>query len=318
MVLSHEGGPRMRPDEFRLLRELVNRHSGMSFDEPSQYVFERRLRERVRATQSADFTQYYQYLKFHPQGAQELDEAIDALVTNETYFFREDYQLRAFQGEVLPRLRDAAMESGRRRLVFWSAGCSTGEEVYTLAILILQSGLFDGWDVRVFGNDISRRVLNVARRAVYSPHSFRVMPPEYDQYFVDDEHGRRVHPRVRSLCQFGHFNLLDRDRAALLGRVDAVFCRNVLIYFDLESRRRVIESYFDRLQPGGYLFLGHSESLLHVSTAFELAHLSSDMVYRRPPDGPAGRKSVPPRRSERPRLAPRPAPVGPETKKEGR
>jgi chemotaxis protein methyltransferase CheR len=113
------------------------------------------------------------------------------------------------------------------------------------------------------------------------------MPPQYEEYFEPDPGGRRVAERVRALCQFGHFNLMERERAAILGRVDAIFCRNVLIYFDTESRRKVIESFYDRLQPGGFLMLGHSESLLHVSTAFELAHLPTDMVYRRPL-GPTG------------------------------
>lgn len=276
----------MRRDEFRLLRDLVNRRSGMHFDEASLFVFERRLRERLKHVGVSDFSAYYQYLCFHPRSAEEMDEAIDALVTNETYFFREDYQLRAFSGEILPRLHEQAKSANRRRIVVWSAGCSTGEEVYSLAILLLESRLFDGWDVRVFGNDISKRVLQIARRGIYPPHSFRAMPATYDAYFQPDSSvirgGRRVDDRVRSLCQFGNFNLLERGRSAIIGRVDAIFCRNVLIYFDPASRKSVIDTFYERLLPGGYLMLGHSESLLNVSTAFELAHLSSDMVYRRP------------------------------------
>ena len=280
-----DSGPRMRRDEFRLLRDLVNKRSGMFFDDASFFVFERRLRERAKALGVTDFSSYYQHLRFHPRGAEEIDEAIDALVTNETYFFREEYQLRAFGEDILPRLHELAVRGHRKRLVIWSAGCSTGEEVYTLAILVLRSRLFDGWDVRIFGNDISKRVLGIARRGVYPRHSFRAMPALYDEYFEPEATpggGRRVVDRVRSLCQFGHFNLLERERASILGRVDAIFCRNVLIYFDPASRRSVIEGFYERLQPGGYLMLGHSESLLNVSTAFELAHLAADMVYRRP------------------------------------
>ena len=272
----------MRRDEFRLLRDLVNTRAGMFFDESSFHVFERRLRERLRVRSLPDFTSYYQFLRFHREGTEELDEAIDALVTNETYFFREEYQLRAFRDELLPRLREKGLQNQHKRLVIWSAGCSTGEEVYTLAILLLSSGFFDGWDLRIFGNDISKRVLGVARRAVYPSHSFRSMPPEYERFFENDGSGRRVIEKVRALCQFGHFNLMERERSAVLGRVDAIFCRNVLIYFDLASRRRVIDTFFERLHPGGHLMLGHSESLLNVSTSFELAHLSTDMVYRKP------------------------------------
>jgi chemotaxis protein methyltransferase CheR len=279
-----ESGPRLRLEEFRLLRDLVNRHSGMHFDDTSMFIFERRLRERLKALNLTEFTAYYHYLKYHPNALSELEDAVEALVTNETYFFREEYQLRAFRKDLLPQIRARAIERGTKRVVLWSAGCSTGEEVYTLAILVAHSGLFDGWDVRVFGNDISKRVLAIARRAVYPPGSFRAMPAEYAEYFSEDAEGMRVHPKIRAMCQFGHLNLLDRDKTSLLGRVDAIFCRNVLIYFDAESRRRVIDTFYERLQPGGHLLLGHSESLLHVSTAFELAHLSSDMVYRRPMD----------------------------------
>jgi chemotaxis protein methyltransferase CheR len=182
--------------------------------------------------------------------------------------------------------------------MLWSAGCSTGEEVYTLAILVARSGLFEGWDVRIFGNDISRRVLTTARRAVYAPSSFRAMPPEYAEYFEQDEGGVRVHPRIRAMCQFGHLNLLDREKTVLLGSVDAIFCRNVLIYFDPSSRKKVIDTFYERLHPGGHLLLGHSESLLHVSTAFELAHLSSDMVYRKPTDARERPSSEPGLRGE--------------------
>ena len=230
-----------------------------------------------------DFGSYQRYLRFDPRGKEELELAIDLLLPRETYFFREPAQLTTFVDEVVPRL---AQDAVGRSLHVWSAGCSTGEEVYTLAILVLRCPLFSGWDVRVFGNDISKRVLGIARRGVYPRHSFRAMPPLYDEFFEPDASipggGRRVIERVRSLCQFGQFNLLERDRAAILGRVDAIFCRNVLIYFDPASRRSVIEGFYERLQPGGYLMLGHSESLLNVSTAFELAHQPSDMVYRRP------------------------------------
>ena len=164
----------------------------------------------------------------------------------------------------------------------WSAGCSSGEEVYTIAILLLESGLFEGWDIRVFGNDISRRVLHKARRAVYTEASFRTTDARYAPYFVDVPEGRQVHPRIRAMCHFGHLNLLDHSRTAIVGRVDAVFCRNVLIYFDSESRKKAIDTFYQRLVAGGYLLLGHSESLLNASTAFELVHVSTDLVYRRP------------------------------------
>ena len=284
MPILFDRGPQLRQEDFRLLRDLINRFCGIHFGEDARFVVERRLRERLRALSLDDFGAYYHYLRYHPEAQSELESAVDLLTTNETYFFREDYQLRAFVREILPELKERALAGGSRRLAVWSAGCSTGEEVYTLAILLEDSGLFTGWDLRVFGNDISRRVLQKARRAVYSESSFRAMPARYERFFVETEGGRQVHPRIRALCHFGHLNLMDRGRTAIVGRVDAVFCRNVLIYFDQASRKRVIDTFYERLLPGGYLLLGHSESLLNTSTAFELVHVSTDLVYRRPLD----------------------------------
>jgi chemotaxis protein methyltransferase CheR len=278
---SSDHQPRLRADDFRLLRDLINDHAGLHFDEDSLYLFERRLGERLAALELCGFGEYYKYLRFNARGKAEIEESIEQLTTKETYFFRQEYQLRAFASELLPRLAEANGDSGR--LNVWSAGCSTGEEVYTIAILIARSGLFQGWNVRVVGSDISKRNVTTARRGVYRAGSFRTTPPEIRrEYFVEDPEGMRVAERIRTMCHFGQLNLLDRVRATLVGRVDAVFCRNVLIYFDVRSRKKVIDNLYDRLTPGGFLMLGHSESLLNVSTAFELVHLSEDLVYRKP------------------------------------
>lgn len=282
MPLLSDRGPRLRVEEFRLLRDLINAFCGIHFGDDSMFVVERRLRDRLQALGLDDFGQYYQYLRYHPEARAEIERAVDVLTTNETYFFREDYQLSAFRNEILPELYRRGEQSGTRRLTVWSAGCSTGEEVYTLAILVSEMPEFEGWDVRIFGNDISRRVLQKARHAVYRQSSFRTMPPQYQGYFVETPEGRQVHPKIRAMCHFGHLNLLDRSRVGVVGRVHVVFCRNVLIYFDPASRTKVIDTFYERLLPGGYLLLGHSESLLNVSTKFELAHLSTDLVYRRP------------------------------------
>jgi chemotaxis protein methyltransferase CheR len=272
--------PRLRAEEFQLLRQFINEHSGIMLSTDARMTLERKLVERVLALGLPGFREYCAYLRNHPQRKTEMERAVDLVTTNETYFFRELTQLRAFEQEVLPQLKAAA--KSRKRLTIWSAGCSSGEEVYTLSILVERSGLFTDWEVRIVGNDISRRVLQLARNGVYRESSFRAMPEEYAEYFVKTAAGRAVRPSVRNLCHFGHFNLLDEARVAMIGRVDAIFCRNVLIYFDQASRRRVIQAFYDRLEPQGYLMLGHSESLLHTSTAFELAHLRGDLAYRKP------------------------------------
>jgi chemotaxis protein methyltransferase CheR len=242
---------------------------------------ESRLSERLINLDLSSYDAYYHYLLYDPRGEEELEQSAEILTTNETYFFREDYQLRAFSKELLLRLRDK-LEKRRRRMI-WSAGCSSGEEAYTIAMIVLDSGLFDGWDVRIFGSDISSRMLAKARLGVYGPSAFRAMPEDaIKRHFSEVRGGMRVNDPVRSLCHFGRLNLLDEEKIVFVGRADVVFCRNVLIYFDKRSKSRGISILYDRLNDGGYLLLGHTESLINLSTAFELVHLKDDLVYRRP------------------------------------
>jgi chemotaxis protein methyltransferase CheR len=273
---------RLRPNEFRLLRDLVNAHAGLQYDDDALILFDRRLSERLAVLHLSSFDEYYKYLRFNVRGPAELEEVLERVTTNETYFFRQEYQLRAFKNEILPRLHEANVS--RRRLAIWSAGCSTGEEAYTLAMLVYESGLFQDWDLRIIGSDICKQNVAFARRGVYRGGAFRTTPIEYRRnYFVEEEDGIHVTETIRKLCYFGQLNLMDAGKAGIVGRVDAVFCRNVLIYLDVRSRRKVIDCLHERLVPGGILFLGHSESLLNVTTAFELVHLSEDLVYRKPP-----------------------------------
>lgn len=283
MRFSGRGSPRLRlvPEEFRLLRDMINVHFGLHFDDSGLYLFERRLADRVAALELSSFDEYYKYLRFNANGRRELEEAIETLTTKETYFFRQEYQLRAFQNELLPRI--ARANAASRQVSVWSAGCSTGEEAYTIAMLMLQSGTMYNWDMRVIGSDLSKNSVAFARRGVYRGASFRTMSEQLlNRYFTRAEGGYQVIDSVRRLCHFGQLNLLDNVRASNVGRVDAIFCRNVLIYFDEQKKKRVIDTLYQRLVPGGYLLLGHSESLLNVSTAFELVHLKEDLVYRKP------------------------------------
>lgn len=267
-------------EEFRLIRELILRYCGVMLTDEQRAHVERRLRERLIVLGLPDFRAYYRYLRFDPSGAAEIENAAEAVTTHETYFFREAYQLEAFQREILPELY--VSRQSVRRLAIWSAGCSTGEEVYTLAMLLLEAGIPNGWDVRVLGTDLSRRVIAHARRGIYGPASFRCCPERYRRaYFVSVPEGLAVSSTVRALCHFGQLNLIDAARMSLIGRVDVVFCRNVLIYLHPSARQTVIEQLYRRLTPGGYLLLGHSESLLGTTTLFEPVVLSTDLVYRR-------------------------------------
>jgi chemotaxis protein methyltransferase CheR len=271
--------PRLEAHDFRAIAEHIRRVSGIRLTEDMRASIERRLAERVVALGFGGYSEYQRYLAETGDHA-EVERAVELIATNETYFFRDLPQLGAFERDVLPELQKLALP--RRQLNVWSAGCSTGEEAYTLAIMLARSRRFFGWNLRVFGNDICRKVVQTARRGVYRGASFRAMPPEYEHYFEKTAEGSAIDPAIRAMCQFARFNLLDSAAAAMFGRVDVIFCRNVLIYFDDDARRRVISMFYERLHPGGYLLLGHSDSLLQFTTAFELAHLSGDLAFRKP------------------------------------
>ncbi|PLX93357.1 MAG: chemotaxis protein CheR [Desulfuromonas sp.] len=279
----------MNSEEFRLLRDFVYHYCGLHFTEESKYLLEKRLAKRLQHHQLKGFKDYYYLLRYSPSKDQELTEVIDALTTNETYFFREEFQLRTFTQEILPEIRKRKEAQGEKTIRIWSAGCSSGEEPYTIAMLILDLPAFHDWKVEIVGTDISQRVLQIARKGHYGDSSFRTTDPLIKQrYFSPAEGKYRVADRVRELVTISHLNLFDAPRVSLLGRMDVVFCRNVIIYFDMMAKKKVVESFYNRLRPGGFLLLGHSESLMNITNSFALRHFAHDMVYQRPELGGPG------------------------------
>jgi len=268
--------------EYRLLTELIYEFCGIRFEESSRYMVTRRLLPRLRELNLQNFTDYFRYLKYNPRARAELDELVERVTTNETYFFREDYQLRAFTDEILPEL--AAQHVDDKRIRIWSAGCSSGEEAYTIAILCSESPFLRGFHVEIFGNDISKKVLSMARAARYPQSAFRATDKRYmDRYFRKvDELKYELTDEIKQMVTFGHLNLLDSLGLSLVGQNDVIFCRNVMIYFDEPVRKTVLKNLYRRLRPRGYLLLGHSESLLNMTTEFEVIALKNDLVYRRP------------------------------------
>jgi chemotaxis protein methyltransferase CheR len=267
--------------EFRLIRDVIHDYCGIDFREDSLHVLQRRLAVRLEALGLPTFAAYHRYLLYDADRRAELEHIVERVTTNETYFFREAGQLAALTDEILPEL--ARRRPRGRRLNVWSAGCATGEEAYSVAILIVESGRFTDWDVRVFGNDISRRVLQTARQGAYGRSSFRATEERYlRRYFREVDGKQHVRDEIKALVSFGHINLLDEAMLSIVGEVDIILCRNVIMYFDVAVRKRVVATFHQKLVRGGYLLLGHSESLLNLTTAFELVHLRHDMVYRKP------------------------------------
>jgi chemotaxis protein methyltransferase CheR len=267
-------------DVFRLLREQIYRRSGIWFSDTSKYLLQKRLSPRARELNFDTFQKYFYFLQYDPRADSEFDHIFDLVTTNETYFFREPAQLQAFIEEVVP---DVLSRKTVKKVRIWSAGCSSGEEPYSIAMLLQESGWYEHAAFEIFASDINQQVLMKARKGQYRENAFRATEPKLrDRYFTREaDNSWRVIDEIRNRISFGRLNLYDEARVSLLGHLDVVFCRNVIIYFDDASKKVVVNNFYNRLVDGGYLLLGHSESLISLSAQFKLRHLKHDMVYQR-------------------------------------
>ncbi|MDD5285748.1 MAG: protein-glutamate O-methyltransferase CheR [Desulfuromonadaceae bacterium] len=273
----------MSEDEFLLIRDCIYGHCGIFFDSDSKYILEKRLSRRLTDLDLHSFFDYYHYLKYNRNKDQELTDIMDVLTTNETYFFRESFQLKAFTDEIIPELIKVKSARNNRSLRIWSAGCSTGEEPYTIAMLLSDIPELKGWNIEIIGTDISQRVLQHARRAVYGKSSFRATEDlQLKLFFNQQDDGYKIKDSIREQVTISHLNLFDTNRMIMLGKMDIIFCRNVIIYFDLAAKKRVVESFYNALHDGGFLLLGHAESLMNITTLFTLRHFKNDLIYQKP------------------------------------
>jgi chemotaxis protein methyltransferase CheR len=271
-------------EEFRLLRDFIHERFGLFFDESHRASLRGRLAPRLALLGLLSFEDYYHYLRFAPDRAQEQQRMVSHLTNNETYFFREQPQLDVFSKHVLRALKERKSRRGEHALHVLSAGCSTGEEPLTLAMILFDSGqFFWGWDVRVTGVDVDEAALEKARRGVYHQNSLRaVTPPQLERHFSHEDGGVRVRDSIRRAVTLRAGNLLEPETYRPLSPVDVIFCRNVLIYFSDASIQRVVGLFHQALAPGGYLFLGHAESLARVSSSFVPIRFQGAIVYQKP------------------------------------
>jgi chemotaxis protein methyltransferase CheR len=272
--------PRLSLQEFQELQRIFNGAAGLSFDDSALSLFQRRLASRLPLHDLDSYRAYARLLQFGPHSEPELAAALDLLTSGETYFFRHREQLAVLSGTILPAL--AVANAASRRLNVWSAGCSSGEEAYTVAILLHESGLFEGWNVRIVGTDLSHERVELARQGCYFQGAFRSTDGRIKKtWFLEVGRVWQVHEGLRQLCQFAPLNLLSRNPDPFVGRMDLILCRNVLIYLDDRARGRVVENLYERLMPGGYLLLGHSESLKQMGKQLELQSLAHDLAFRK-------------------------------------
>ncbi|HKU67515.1 MAG TPA: protein-glutamate O-methyltransferase CheR [Candidatus Baltobacteraceae bacterium] len=267
--------------EFRQLRDLIRDRFGIYYDDSKQFLLQSRLQTRLVKRSVADFAAYYRFLTSDPQRSGEWDELASVLSNNETYFFRERAQLEVLASEVVA---DAIRSGGRLRI--WSSACSTGEEPFSLAMTLLETRKLVPSQIQIKASDLSPRALERCKMGFYRDLSFRATPPELIQkYFRPFEGGFLVAGEVKRLVEFFRINLLDEQAVASQGPVDAIFCRNVLIYFDKPTQKRVVEAFARALRPRGYLFLGHAESIMRLTDRYDPVVTPKAIYYRLKADG---------------------------------
>jgi len=268
-------------DEFSRLAEFLYRRTGMVFTEAKRYYVERRISERMSATSSRSFTDYFAHLRGEER--REVEELINAFTVNETYFYREDHQLTCLTTDLLDERVRAKRPGDTIRI--WSAPCSTGEEPYSIAIWLLENWKdVDAYDIEIVGSDIDTDVLEAAAEGIFRKRALMRLSPELiARYFYElDDERWRILDDLRQSVRFSRVNLIDTKQTRPQGRFDVIFCRNVLIYFDEESRRIAAENLYDNLLPGGFICLGHTESMSRISPLFEVCRYSGAIVYRKP------------------------------------
>jgi len=271
--------------DFLKFREFFYRKTGIHFDDSKRYFVDKRLVDRIQATGAEDFRSYFIALRFESKGL-ELQELVNAMTVNETYFFREAYQFDCMVNDMLAEVVKRKRKGGRIRI--WSIPSSTGEEPYSIAIYLLERWpLIDDYEVEILSSDIDTGVLARAQRGVYSPRSVGQLPRAYlDRYFRARADGDfEISRDLVSAVEFNRVNLTDSADTRAFRDIDLIFCRNLLIYFDDLSRRVAAEAMYDALAPGGFVCLGHSESMSRITSLFSVRRFPDALVYQKPLPG---------------------------------
>ena len=280
------GNIKITQNEFLQLRDIIYELSGIYLQDNRRFLVENRFAPRLSELELKSYSAYIEYLQKHPKGkSEELNMLTELITTNETSFFRDNPQLKVFRNFTLKELIDAGNKSGRREIKIWSAGCSSGEEPYTLAI-ILHEALKDDirkWRIRITANDISTNVLKMAEKGIYTKYSLRTTPAHVvSNYFTAKENDiYQIKPEVKRLIKFGKINLNQGHSIKMIPRSNIVFCRNVIIYFDKEMKKKVLSGFHNNLLDNGHLYVGHSESLHIVNDMFKPRQHAGTITYHK-------------------------------------
>jgi len=281
-TLKNEPDIKITDDDFDKFREYFYRKTGIMFEQSKRYFVDRRLIERIKATGHNSFKNYFIFLRFESTG-RELQNLINVLTINETYFFREEYQ---FQCMINRMLTEIVLRKRRGDIIrIWSIPSSTGEEPYSIAIYLLEYWKeIDKWDIEIISSDIDTNALDNAQKGIYSERSVQNLPraiiQKYLKYLGNGYY--QICEDLRNSVEFTRVNIVDTKETKRYRGFDIVFCRNLLIYFDDLSRKIAVENLFDTMNPGGFICLGHSESMSRISPIFKIRKFPEAIVYQKP------------------------------------
>ncbi len=278
--VSRTEGP--AESELVRIRDVIYQAAGIFHPDNKLRLLQDRCDRRMKELKLQTLREYSECLTIHPGRQAELIALLNEITIGETCFFRNQPQLDALRQVVIPNILKAKSGLPIRRLRIWSAGCSTGEEPYTVRMVLLEeaNGQLKDWSTEILATDLNERSLAHAQQGVYDNYSTRHVSSAYrNKYFLPLDGKLQLNPIARSKISFSRLNLSDDSRMTFMKSMDAIFCCNVLIYFDQASKRRVIQHFYNNLLPHGYLFLGHSESLYGVNDDFRLVHLPGTTAY---------------------------------------
>ncbi|MET0026917.1 MAG: protein-glutamate O-methyltransferase CheR [Candidatus Thiodiazotropha sp.] len=269
--------------EFVRFRDFFYRKTGIRFDDNKRYFVDKRLLDRMEKTNHESFRSYFTELRFQASG-EELQQLINAMTVNETYFFREEYQLECMVESVLDEI--VRLKGKNKTIRIWSIPSSTGEEPYSIALYLLEKWpMIDEVDVEIISSDIDTKVLERCRQGIYNERSVHNLPRDLlNRYFKPTSGGKfyQINQDLRESIDFTKVNLADPVQTRPYRDFDLIFCRNLLIYFDDASRRQAADVFFDALNPGGYIFLGHSESMSRISSLYKVRKFPKAISYQKP------------------------------------
>jgi chemotaxis protein methyltransferase CheR len=272
--------PKLSCEEFAKFRDLVYDTCGIFFADNKQYFLEARLSPRLEVHGLPSFSAYYRLITTRKQ---EKEALLDSITTHETSFFREMAQFQALKSNIFPELI-ARKQSSAKRIRIWSAACSSGEEPYTISMLVSEDPILSKapWRVELIGTDLSETILERAQKGIYTEYALRNTSSLYrTKYFTVFGNEYHIKRQLFSRTRFARLNLCDSAKMKSMRGFDIVFCRNTLIYFNSESKTQVVENLYDSLVPGGYLFLSMTESLFGISNRFSTIRLAGGVLYRK-------------------------------------